>query len=303
MTTNTSHLSVAQNSREPDRFGSVRGLSTAGFHDIAYADWGPKDAARTVICVHGLSRQGRDFDFLAMALAERGVRVICPDLAGRGRSGRLGTALDYVFPQYCADLNALIATTANSEIHWVGSSLGGLIGLVIAAMSNSPIRRIVINDIGPSVPLDVPFLIGQRLLGIPASFKTLDEAVAYYRRAFSDYGNLDDDQWTHIARHSIEWCEQRRIYRSLFDHKITQAFHFFMYYGMTLWDYWRRIPCPVLIVRGAKSTLLPRYTAREMLNANPQARLIEFEGVGHMPMLMSSDQISPVVDFLLDQPQ
>ena len=137
--------------REPDRAGSILGLSRSGFHEVAYVEWGPADTDDVVICVHGLTRQGRDFDYLARELAARGRRVVCPDLVGRGRSGWLRDPADYTVLQYCADMNALIARTGAGRVDWVGTSLGGLIGIVLAGLPDSPIRRLVVNDIGPVV--------------------------------------------------------------------------------------------------------------------------------------------------------
>ena len=135
----------------PDREGTLLGLSPSGFHRITYVDWGPADDERPIICVHGVTRQGRDFDYLAAKLAASGRRVICPDLPGRGRSGRIGDPDGYSLPQYCSDMNALIARLGVREVDWVGSSLGGLIGMVMAGFSGSIVRKLVINDIGPYV--------------------------------------------------------------------------------------------------------------------------------------------------------
>src|SRR5437870_5834446 len=143
---------AAREHAEPDRSGSIRGLSLTGFHELAYVDWGPSEAGIPVVCIHGLSRQGRDFEYLASHLAAAGRRVVCPDLVGRGRSGRLRDANEYALPQYCADINALIAHLDAGQVDWVGTSLGGLIGIVLAGLPETPIRRIVVNDIGPYLP-------------------------------------------------------------------------------------------------------------------------------------------------------
>ncbi|HEY4856675.1 MAG TPA: alpha/beta fold hydrolase, partial [Xanthobacteraceae bacterium] len=135
-----------QSKLEPDRRGSILGLSLTGFHEFAYVDWGPADAAVPVVCVHGLSRQGRDFDYLAADLAGMGRRVVCPDLVGRGLSGRLQNPNEYALPQYCADMNALVARLGAEEVDFVGTSLGGLIGIVLAGMPGNFIRRLVVND-------------------------------------------------------------------------------------------------------------------------------------------------------------
>jgi len=130
----------------------ILGLSLTGFHHVAYVDRGPEDATVPVVCVHGLSRQGRDFDYLAAELASMGRRVVCPDLVGRGLSGRLRNSDEYALPQYCADMNALVARLGAEKVDFVGTSLGGLIGIVLAGMPGNFIRRLVINDIGPFLP-------------------------------------------------------------------------------------------------------------------------------------------------------
>ena len=160
----------------PDRTGSVRGLTRRSFHRIAFADWGPSSAVRPVLCVHGLTRNGRDFDHLAAALVDAGRRVVCPDLPGRGQSERLQDSSDYVLPQYCSDMTVLMAALGATEVDWIGTSLGGLIGMVLAALPGSPIRRIVINDIGPYLPWTGLLRLGANLNDAPKSFETIEQA-------------------------------------------------------------------------------------------------------------------------------
>jgi pimeloyl-ACP methyl ester carboxylesterase len=287
--------------REPDREASVFGLSFGGWHRIAYADWGPLGDRTPVICVPGLSRQGRDFDFLAEELSRQGRRTVCPDLPGRGRSGRLANALLYVFPQYCADLTTMTYATGAQKVDWVGTSLGGLIGIVLASMPGNRIRRLVVNDIGPSVPHQAEVRIGERLDRMPQRFKTFGDAIAFFRDAFSDYGAMDDIRWHHIVRHSIEWSERDGIFNLLYDRSITTAYHLYRYYSASLWAFWRNIQVPVLIVVGEKSNVLPLELVQEMQRQNPRARCLKVPDVGHMPMLMQSDQVDPVVQFLMEE--
>ena len=287
--------------RDPDRQGSVFGFSLGGWHRIAYSDWGPLDDRTPVVCVPGLSRQCRDFDFLGEELARHGRRVVCPDLPGRGRSGRLASALHYVFPQYCSDMNAVTFATGAQKVDWVGTSLGGLIGIVLAAMPGSRIRRLVVNDIGPSMPHEAEARIGERLDGMPNRFKTFEDATAYFRAAFSDYGVMDDIRWRHIVQHSIEWSDRDRAFNLLYDRNITTAFHLFRYYSTPLWAFWRNIQVPILILVGEKSSVLPAELVLEMQRQNKMARCLKVPDVGHMPMLMQSDQVDPVVQFLMKE--
>ena len=287
--------------RDPDRQASVIGFSFGVWHRIAYADWGPLGDRTPVVCVPGLSRQGRDFDFLAEELARQGRRVVCPDLPGRGRSSRLASALHYVFPQYCADLTTVTYATGAQKVDWVGTSLGGLIGIVLAGMPGSRIRRLVVNDIGPSMPHEAEARIGERLGQMPERFKTFADAMAFFRVAFADYGAMDDVRWHHIVRHSIEWSDRDRAFNLLYDRSITGAYHLYRYYSTPLWAFWRNIQVPILILVGERSNVLPPELVREMQRQNPRARCLKVPDVGHMPMLMQSDQVDPVVQFLREE--
>jgi len=277
----------------------IRGLSLTGFHDLAYVDWGPLAAAAPVICVHGLSRQGRDFDYLAADLAASGRRVVCPDLAGRGRSGRLRNPQEYALPQYCADMNALIAHLGAEQIDWVGTSLGGLIGIVLAGLPKTPIRRLVINDIGPYLPWRGLARIGTYLSSAPEEFANLEEAEAYFRDVLAPFGDLPDEHWAHLTRHSVAWHEERQRFVMLCDRQIVRAFRNPWHYNLDLWKYWTAIKVPMLVIRGLDSDLLPADLAREMVRRNSRAEFHTIEGCGHAPPLMSPDQIRSVANFLL----
>jgi len=283
---------------EPDRGGTVLGLSLSGFHRIAYVDWGLLDDAVPVVCVHGLSRQGRDFDYVAAELAAMGRRVVCPDLIGRGRSGRLRNANEYALPQYCADLNALVARLNTEQVDFVGTSLGGLIGIVLAGMPSNFIRRLVVNDIGPFLPWKGLARIGTYLSAMPPDFRDLGEAETYFREVLAPFGNLTDECWMHITRHSVEWHASRERYVTLFDPQIVSAFRNPWHYSLDLWKYWTAIKVPVLVLRGVHSDLLTAELAQDMIGRNPRASLLEIEGCGHAPPLMSHGQIKAVCEFL-----
>jgi len=293
---------AAEASLEPDRTGMFRGLSLTGFHEIAYVDWGRITASPPVICVHGLSRQGRDFDYLAADLSTAGRRVICPDIVGRGQSGRLRDPDEYALPQYCADMNALIARLGVEEVDWVGTSLGGLIGIVLAGLPGSPIRRLVINDIGAHLPWAGLARIGSYVSAMPTEFRTFEEAEAYFREVLAPFGDLPDEHWTHITRHSIAWSASRGAHAVLFDPQIVRAFRNPWHYSLDLWKYWQAIRIPMLVIRGSASDLLPAKLADEMVRRNPLARVQEIEGCGHAPPLMCADQIKHVSDFLKASP-
>ena len=285
--------------REPDRTGSFFGLSRSGFHDIAYVEWGTADADDVVICVHGLTRQGRDFDYLARALAERGRRVVCPDLVGRGRSGWLRDPADYTVLQYCADMNALIARTGARTVDWVGTSLGGLIGIVLAGLSDSPIRRLVINDIGPVVPVNALQRIGRYVADMPETFATFDDAERYLREVLAPFGDVADEHWRHITRYSIRRDPEQDRYLTLCDPAVLEALRAPANPGAHLWGYWDAIDRPILVVRGRDSDFLPSYLSNEMARRNRNAVVHDVPGCGHAPTLMPRDQIEAVVGFLM----
>jgi pimeloyl-ACP methyl ester carboxylesterase len=282
----------------PDRTGSVLGLTRRSFHRIAFADWGPPVSDRPVLCVHGLTRNGRDFDHLAAALAGKGRRVVCPDLPGRGRSEWLTDSSDYVLPQYCSDMTILIAALGSTEVDWVGTSLGGLIGMVLAALPGSPIRRLVINDIGPYLPWAGLLRLGANLNEAPKSFDTIEAAERYLRRVLAPFGELEDEHWRHLTAHSVEWNSERRRFESLCDPDIAHAFRNPWHYSVDLWKYWEAIDIPILVVRGQHSDLLPEDVLKDMLRRNRNATAYTVQNCGHAPALAAPDQIGLVEAFL-----
>jgi pimeloyl-ACP methyl ester carboxylesterase len=276
------------------------GISSSGFHRISYTEWGDPAATHVVICVHGLTRNARDFDVLAHALADH-CRVICPDVVGRGQSDWLERKLEYAYPQYLADMTTLIARATASRdgqttIDWVGTSIGGLIGMLLAAMARSPIRRLVINDIGPLIPKAALERIAS-YLGKAPRFAALADAETYVRTVSAGFGPLTDEQWRHLTAHNVRQ-DADGTWVMNYDPGIGEAFEGVVHGDISLWDHWDRIQAPVLVLRGAQSDLLLPATVQEMMRRGPRARLIEFQGVGHAPALMADDQVRAVRDFL-----
>lgn len=282
----------------PDRKDFVLGLSTKGFHKIAYVEWSPGAGGVPTICLHGLTRQGRDFDYLAADLAKRGRWVVCPDLPGRGRSDALADPDDYALPQYCADMNALIARLGVRQVDWVGTSLGGLVGMVLAGMPGSYIRRLIVNDIGPYVSSTGLMRIGSYLREMPDVFATMEAAEGYFRRILAPYGDLSDEQWKHITMHSVRWDEMRKQFRMLCDRGMARGFRSAWFASLNIWKYWEQIGVPTLILHGARSDLLTAELCDEMLARNRNATMHRFEGCGHVPPLFEAHQIKIVSDFL-----
>jgi pimeloyl-ACP methyl ester carboxylesterase len=279
------------------RHGFVHGVSRFSFHRIAYTEWGPEDSSRVVVCVHGLTRQGRDFDRLAMFLAERDYRVICPDLPGRGRSEWLYNPDDYGLPQYVMDMTVLLARLRVDTVDWIGTSLGGLIGIVMASMPRSPIKRLVVNDIGPLVAWPALRRIGTYLREMPMAFPNFATAVVHYREVLAPFGNLTDDDWFHLTEHSVERLGTGRC-RVLCDPGIARAFRPVFLYNLSLWKYWDVIECPILLLRGEHSDLLPGDTAREMRRRRSATTVVEILGCGHAPPLLSREQIDVVAKWM-----
>ncbi len=274
---------------------SFLGLDSRGFHAIAYTEWGARKS-RVLVCVHGMTRNGRDFDVLAAALEDRW-RVVCPDVAGRGKSDWLADFRDYGYPQYLADMTALIARLDVDGVDWVGTSMGGLIGMMMAAQPNSPIRRLVINDIGPFIPK--AFLARLReYVGTDPHFPDRNAVEAYLRQVHAPFGPLDGGQWRHLAEHSARPLEGGG-YGLAYDPAIARAaFTEDEPEDVAMWEIWERVACPVLVLRGAKSDLLLPETVQRMAQSGPGCDVEEIARCGHAPALMDPAQIAVVRHWL-----
>lgn len=270
------------------------GLGPGGFHRIAYVEWGTPDNPRVCICVHGLTRNGRDFDELAQAL-RADWRVVCPDVVGRGDSDRLADPVGYGYPQYLDDANALIARVGAARVDYVGTSMGGLIGMMLAAQRNSPIRRLVMNDVGPFIPKAGLDRIGG-YVGKDPRFADINEAEAALRRTATTFGLKTDDEWRRFTERSVRPVGDGKLGLA-YDPAIALGFNQAIK-DIDLWKIWDRVQCPVLVLRGAESDLLTRETAEQMKSRGPGAAVVEFPGCGHAPALMDPAQISAVRDWL-----
>jgi pimeloyl-ACP methyl ester carboxylesterase len=273
------------------------GLTTGGFHRIAYTEWGKPNDLPTIVCVHGLTRNSRDFDYLAAMLERDGRHVACPDLAGRGRSDWLVDKHHYTFATYCADATAMLARLGDDTFDWVGTSLGGLIGMFMAAQPKSPIRKLVINDAGPFIPKEAP----RRMLtyvGASPTFASLAEAEQYLRKILAPYGTLSDEHWAHLTRYSMKELPEGG-YAPVRDPGIAVPMRSVPFADLNLWPVWDQIRCPVLVLRGANSDVLLKETAEKMKTRGPKVEVVEFEGVGHAPPLLAAQHIDVVRRWLL----
>jgi pimeloyl-ACP methyl ester carboxylesterase len=260
-------------------------------YGLSYADWGRPGSARTLVCAHGLTRNGRDFDHLARVLAgDR--RVLCPDVVGRGLSDPLTDPEDYALPTYIGHLVQLLQKLGLAEVDWVGTSMGGLIGMGIAAMEACPIRKLVLNDIGPFLPKAALERING-YLGLDLRFPSLEALEAHLREIHAGFGPLTDAEWRHLAEHSAARREDGRFGLN-YDQRLSRPMTRGPIEDVDLWPVWDQIRCPVLVLRGTQSDLLLAETAAEMTRRGPKAVVIEVDGTGHAPALMAKDQIEIV---------
>ena len=272
----------------------LHSLSPHGFHRVVYDEWGDAANMRVAICVHGIGRNARDFDVLAATLADTH-RVLSVDMPGRGRSDWLADPNDYVFPTYLTVLTALIARSAAETVDWVGTSMGGLLGITLAAQAGAPIRRLVVNDVGPTIePAALDRIRGY--FGLDPTFETYDEIARYIRTVSAPFGLLTDAQWDHLTATNVRQRPDGR-WGLAYDPGIAVPFRSAAA-PPDLWGLWDAVRCPTLLLRGKDSDLLSATTAAQMVARGPKPALVEFAGVGHAPMLLSTDQIDPVASFL-----
>jgi pimeloyl-ACP methyl ester carboxylesterase len=282
----------------------VQCLDSRGLHRMAYWQWGDAANPKVLVCVHGLTRQGRDFDALARALADE-YRVICPDVVGRGRSDWLADPMGYTLPNYVADMVCLLARLDAQVVDWVGTSMGGLIGLGLASLNGSPVRKLVLNDVGPVIEPAALQRIGS-YVGRSSFWATLDEAADASWALSQGFGPHSREQWLALTAPQLKPATQdgRSGFTARCDPAIAVPFR-----AVTpqlaqagealLWQSWDRLQCPTLLLRGAQSDLLSAATAQAMTQRGPRAQLHQFAGVGHAPTLVHADQIEVLRRFLL----
>ena len=282
------------------RLLDVHCLNGRGLHRMAYWEWGDPANDTVLVCVHGLTRQGRDFDTLARTLLDR-YRVVCPDVVGRGQSDWLSDPMGYALPQYVSDMVALLARVNARTVHWLGTSMGGIIGLGVAALGRSPVSKLVLNDVGPRLdPAGLARIGGY--VGQTRRWKTLDEAADAIWAISTGFGPHTREQWLALSVPQLKSDGDALVPRS--DPDIAVPFKAITPQAAlageaALWQTFDAVRCPTLLIRGAESDLLSRDTAREMGSRGPRARLVEFAGVGHAPMLVQPEQVKAVREFLL----
>ena len=285
-----------------------------GGHRMAYWQWGDEAAGHVIVCVHGLSRQGRDFDVLARALCEQAhkagqaLRVVCPDVAGRGQSDWLKDPNGYQVPQYAADMLALLAQLKPTTLDWVGTSMGGLIGMVICGQPGLPlpvpVRKLVLNDVGPAVA----WVFVERLrtyLGNTGRFASVQAAADAMWAISTTFGPHTPEQWLTLSQHMVKpKADEPGMYELHYDPAIAVPVRSLTPEAAAqgeaaLWQLYDGITASTLLTRGAVSDLLTPQTAQAMTQRGPKARLVEFDGIGHAPTLIVVDQVDTLADFLL----
>ena len=275
---------------------SLNCLDRHGFHRLVYYEWPGPPGAPTVLCLHGLTRNGRDFDVLAEALSAE-CRIVAPDYPGRGQSDWLTDPHDYTTETYAADTVALIARLDVAQVDIVGTSMGGIVGMALAAQPKTPIRRLVINDVGPLVAKAGLKRI-RRYVGLDPSFNDIAELEKTLRWIFAGFGKLPDSTWRRIAEQSVRTKPNGKLGFN-YDPKIAVPFkQGWFVRDVLLWNVYDAITCPTLVLRGTDSDILRRADAEAMTRRGPRARLVEFAEIGHAPSLTTPDQIACVRDFL-----
>ena len=283
------------NNRSRQRF--VGCASPRGIHRISYLEWGDPKNERVLVCVHGLTRCARDFDRLAAALGDH-YRVVCPDVAGRGDSEWLADPMLYQLPQYVGDMVTLIARLDVENVHWLGTSMGGLIGMALAAQPGTPVQKLVINDAGPVVS-KISLERIAAYVGMAPVFPDIAAAEKYVRAVGETFGPHTDAEWRFLTEVVVRGNSDGSL-RLHYDPKLAEPFRASMpEKDLELWPLWDAIRCPTLVLRGAQSDLLTRDTCDKMAGRGPKAKVVEIPGVGHAPTLMHDDQIKIVRDFLL----
>ena len=309
---------MTTNSNQP-QLDYVTCASPSGLHRMAYWQWGDPNNDKVLLCVHGLTRTGRDFDLLAQAL-QNDYRVVCPDIVGRGKSDWLIDPIAYAVSQYISDIVTLIAKLNPRSLDWLGTSMGGLIGLGLAgalsfskalrpnrgefglpASMDIPLKRMILNDVGPVLDMSGLARIGD-YVGAEQVFDSFDEAVNYVKTTSPGFGEHDAAGWAALTEHVFNQIDGK--WYKHYDLRMSQAFaaqtpEVIKASEVMLWQAWSALPDKAMIIRGADSDLLSQQTVAEMLSKKPNAVTCEFSNVGHAPMLRNDEQIKAVCDFLL----
>jgi pimeloyl-ACP methyl ester carboxylesterase len=280
---------------------TVQCLSPVGLHKMAYKEWGDPQNPKVLVCVHGVTRVSDDFDRVASELCHE-YRVVCPDIVGRGGSDWLRDPQHYQVAQYVSGMVTLLARLDAQTVHWFGTSMGGLIGMGLASLKDSPVQKLVLNDIGPALNPAALKRIGD-YIGQAMRFPTFEEAARYIKEISLPFGPHTDEEWRKLAADVLrqdkdgQWSRHYDLglavpFKAATPESTQRA-------EAMLWMAYDAISCPTLLIRGAESDLLSREVAQTMTTRGPKAKLVELVGIGHAPTFMHADQIAIVKEFLL----
>lgn len=272
------------------------GLGPHGFHDIFYKEWGSSNNPEVLVCAHGLTRNSGDFDYFARRMEDI-YRIACPDMPGRGESDWLPTA-DYNHATYLSAASTLIARLGVSELDWVGTSMGGLMGMILAAQPGTPIRKLVLNDVGAFASRESQLAVISST-GNDDRFNTFQAVIQYLKTTYVSWGKIGDDEWINIAKHSSRKLDDG-TYALAYDPNIVAPFkeNQNALQDVNIWPLFDAIQVPMLLLHGCDSAILTAEVAQEMKRRNKNLELVDFPGIGHCPSLMEEDQVKIVRDWL-----
>ncbi len=280
-------------------------MAGSGKHALEVRDWGDVNTQQVVICVHGLTRNARDFDRIAAALAQRGKRVFSISMAGRGESEWLSNTADYNYASYAADCLAVLDNFHIRTVDWIGTSMGGIIGMIIAAHHPDRIRKLVLNDVGMKLPKEALARIYEYVHGMPRQFASREEADIYLRKTFAPFNITDPTHWAEFTEHSLR-VHEAGGFKLACDPNILEPLriasnNFTDVADVSLTDLWEKIRQPTFILRGERSDILSEETVRAMKATHPRAESATIPDVGHAPSLMEESHIRIITNWLIPQ--
>lgn len=265
-------------------------------HHIFYKEWGDSSNPNVLLCAHGLTRNSGDFDYLCRKMEDQ-YHIVCPDMPGRGQSDWLAKD-EYHYTVYIADAIALIARLGAKKIDWIGTSMGGLMGMILAAQPNTPIRKLVINDAGPAMSRETQISIG-KYAGNDDRFNTFEEVVAYFKNLYSTWGKVSDEHWVNLARQSSRQLPDG-IFSLAYDPAIVAPLkeNLDALQDVSVWPIYEAVQIPMLLLHGTESTILSSNLVEEMKQRNKNLEVIDFPGIGHAPSLTEESQVELIRTWL-----
>lgn len=270
-------------------------------HQMAYTEWGDLNNSKVLICVHGLTRTGRDFDVLASALSSY-YRVICPDIVGRGESDWLDGGENYIYATYISDILTLLEQLKINKVDWIGTSMGGLIGMFMATLPNSPIQCLILNDVGAFIPKESLRRIAKYVLFGQRKFANFAEVVNHVKENYSGFGKLTESLWQQLAKHTVKSAPDGG-YILHYDPQISYLLRSFPdLEDIDLWEVWQKINCSTLLIHGEESDLLLPLTISQMQSLKPDLEVVQIAETGPAPSLMTPQQINLIKNWLVPQP-